>query len=165
MKRVIAVLVVVSCLIFTVSATEWDIPEDAYAIWWMPNQHFQNYVYEAVTWREWQPIVDAEQSALIKSWLNARSIADHCYSDGVDGGRWFMKDVRLGDTAYLITRNGKYKYECYLTAIVDVGTWGYTINGKVLEPASSLDIACRCCVGSDPTRNYFAVFKFVKEIK
>ena len=168
MKR-ITVLIITILLILSISpltsATEWNVPDDAYAIWYMPNQHLQQPVYEAETWRDWQPIVDAPQSALISTWLNARVITDHCNSKGVDGGRWHMKDIRLGDTAYLITHDGTFKYQCYLTAIVDVGTWGYTINNKILEPASSTDIACRCCVGMDAERNYFAVFRYVKEIK
>ena len=152
------------CLSPYASATHWDIPSDAYAIWFLPNQHFTNYVYTATSWREWQPIIDEEQSALIDTWATARKISDHCDSKGVDG-IWNMSHIRLGDTAYLITHTGTAKYECYLTAIVDVGSWGFTIGNKVLEPTSSLDIACRCCVGKDATRNYIAVFRFVKELQ
>lgn len=159
----LALLLILS-LSVTASATHWEIPEDAYAIWFMPEQHFTNYVYTAQTWREWQPIIDEEQSALIHNWTTARVISDHCDSEGVDG-IWNMSNIRLGDVAYLITRDGRFKYECYLTAIVIPNSWGYTVGGKPIEPTSSTDIACRCCVGKDASRNYFAVFRFVKEIK
>lgn len=146
-------------------ATDLEIPEEAVGIWFIPNLHLKTYVYKG-TWDRWQDIVDAPESALMRTWSTARVIGDHCNTRGIDGnGLWNMSSIRLGDCAYLITPEGKYKYQCYLTAIVDVGSWGFTINGKVLEPASSTDIANTCCVGHDTSRRYIAVFRYVKEIK
>lgn len=146
-------------------AGDVKIPDGAVGIWWIPDLHIRQPVYR-VTWDKWQEVIDAPESALMETWLTARMIADHSMSRGMDNtGRWNMSYIDLGDHAYFITAEGKALYECYLTAVVDVGTWGFTINGKVLQPASSADIGNRCCVGKDSTRNYIAVFKYVKEIK
>ena len=168
MKYLLSFLIIL-CLFLSISPTaiadQWDIPEDAVGIWFVPDQHLKQYVYKG-TWDKWQDIVDAKESALIRTWQEARVIVDHCNSKGIGGeGLWNASFIRLGDCAYFITHDGKYKYQCYLTAIVDVGSWGYTINGRVLQPTSSKDIANACCVGTDSSRNYIAMFRYVKEIK
>lgn len=165
MKRVATLILIVIILCPTASATEWEIPEDAYGIWYVPDLNFYCPVYEAQTWRDWQPIVDAEHSMLINSYMNARCIADHCCSEGQDGkGYWYVQNIELLSAAYLIKHDETLKYECYMTAVAIPDPWGYLVNGVPIQPTSSLDILCRCCVGMDASRNFIAMFRLVKKI-
>jgi len=163
MKRIVCVFILLILLCPSAVATQWNIPEGAEGIWFIPNLHVQVPVYSS-TWSEWQQIVDAKDSALLNTWLSARMIADHFNSKDGDG-RWNMRQLKPGDGAYFITPTGTNYYKCYMVALVDVGSWGFTINNKVLQPMSSLDIGNRCCVGSDLTKNYLAVFRYVKTLK
>ena len=166
-------LILAVCLLLAISITAsaervffmGDIPEDSVGIWSVPSIHYSCPVYTAHTWREWQPIVDAEQSMLMNMYMNCYAISDHHGSIGLDGeSKWLVEDIRLLSTAYLITPTETRKYECYMTAVAVPESWGYLVNGRAIQPTSSLDILVRCCVGSDSTRNYIAMFRYVKTL-
>ena len=161
---IIALLLLLSIPVIA-SATHWEIPEDAYGVWYVPDLHFACPVYTAQTWREWQPIIDAEQSMLMLPYLNAMSVSDHHGSRGQDGEKgWYVQNIKLLSTAYMITHTETKKYECYLTAVAVPHSYGYLVNGVPIQPTSSTDIMVRCCVGSDATRNYIAMFRLVKTL-
>ena len=140
------------------------IPDGAYGIWEIPKLKIKLPVYFSDA-KHLQDVIDREESALIDRWLNAYRIVDHFGSEGMGGkGDWNIQQVMAGAYAYMTRPDGKYKYECYLTAIADVKTYGYSVCGRLLTPVSSKDILTACCVGIDSTRNYVAVFKYVKKL-
>ena len=168
--KLTAILLAICLLLIPITASAetvlymGNIPEDAVGLWYVPCLDFSAFLYTGA-WSEWQDIVDAEESMLYKTYLNAYSISDHHGSHGRADGKWLVEDIKLLSTAYLITQTETREYECYLTAVAVPDTWGYLINGKQLQPTSSTDILCRCCVGKDAERNYVALFQFVKEIR
>lgn len=143
-----------------------EIPEGAIGVWRIESLNINQAVYKGIP-KDWQKIVNKEESALLESWHQANMICDHHGSVGIGNkGRWNMSNVRLGDYAMFITPNKKSVYECYLTALVNVNRQGYySMNNKLLQPTSSKDIGCRCCVGTDSTRNYIAVFRYLYDSK
>lgn len=141
------------------------IPKNAYGVWSVPSLNIQLPVYLKNNSTR-QQIVDNKESALIDPWVNAYRICDHFCSVGLNGkGVWSMQQIMLGAEAYMTKPDGCYQYECYMTAIADVQSYGYTVGGRLLTPLSSLDILNVCCVGLDSKRNYVAVFRCKRKLK
>ena len=141
------------------------IPNGAYGIWHVPSLNIQIPVYLKNNSTR-QQIVDKKESALIDPWVNAYRIADHFCSVGLNAkGIWNMQQIMVGAEAYLTKADGTYQYECYMTAIADVQSYGYTVGGRLLTPLSSLDILNACCVGLDSKRNYVAIFRCKRKLK
>ena len=141
-----------------------EIPEGAYGVWYVPKLKVHLPVYFQGKETK-QAVIDRGESALIDNWVNAYRIIDHFGSEGMEGkGIWNIQNVMPGAYAYMIKPDGKWMYECYMTGMVDVKTYGYMMCGRLVIPASSLDILNACCVGADSDRNFIAVFKRIKKI-
>ena len=142
-----------------------EIPEGAVGVWRIESLNINQPVYKGLQ-NEQKKIIDKEESALLTQWCQAQMISDHCDSYGMEyKGNWNMSEVHVGDLAMFIQPNKKSLYQCYLIALVDVKPGYYAMNGKILQPTSSKDIGCRCCVGDDSTRNYIAVFRYMQDLK
>lgn len=136
------------------------IPDKAIGVWQIPDLNISIPVYSANKSNE-QKIIDDQNSAAQVKWCSAVDIGDHSDSLSSNGkGRWNMDKIRPSMVAFYVKKNGTYKYSCVLSAIADVKSWGYYVNGSMLYPRSSTDILNSCCVGSDSTRNYVSLFKY-----
>ena len=137
-----------------------SIPDGAIGIWQIPDLSILVPVYAPGKGRTEQQIIDAENSASWVRWGCAYEIGDHCLS--LNGkGRWCINKVEPLMPAFFIRREGTYKYECYRTCVADVKAYGYRIGSVPVQPYSSKDILNACCVGSDSSRNFLAVFRYV----
>ena len=141
-----------------------EIPKGAYGVWYVPKLQIQLPVYFKGNETK-QAVIDREQCALIDNWVNAYRIVDHFGSEGMESkGDWNIQNVMPAARAYMIKPDGKYLYECYMTGLVDVKSYGYMMCGRLVTPASSLDILNACCYGADSTKNFIAVFKQKKKL-
>ena len=144
-----------------------DIPENAYGIITIPCINIKMPIYCAdINDREHrQAIIDEDYSALYSNWGKAYKIGDHCFSEGLnDKGEWNLQKVFPNASAYLYTNQGNYWYRCYLSALTEYDGNEY-VKGKIVLPSSSYDIMTYCCVGSDSTHHFIAIFERVRELK
>ena len=137
------------------------VPDGAVGLWTIPDLHILVPVYAPSKGKTEQQIVDAENSASYVRWGCAYEIGDHC---GALGGTWRMDRVHPLMVAFFVKPDGVYKYECYRTCVADVKPYGYRIGSNLVNPYSSKDILCACCVGSDSKRNFLAIFRYLAKM-
>lgn len=136
-----------------------NIPKDAVGVWQIPDLDIIIPVYN-VNASTNQKVIDAENSAAMIRWCSAYDIGDHCGSLSSNGkGKWRMDNIKPGMVAFFVKPTGTTRHSCVLTALAEVKSWGYVVNGQMLTPHSSKDILNSCCVGSDSSRNYVSLFK------
>ena len=136
-----------------------SIPKGAVGVWQIPDLNINIPVYHVSKAQE-QKTIDAENSAAMVSWCNAYDIGDHCGSiSSIGKGIWRMDNIKPGMVAFFVKEKETTRHSCVLSAIADVKSWGYMVNGTMLYPHSSKDILNSCCVGSNSSKNYIALFK------
>ena len=136
---------------------ETVIPDGAYGIWQCPSLCTNSPLY----WSEGtgQSIVDKPNAACIRWYGDGYLIADHANST-VDGGVWNVNDMRVGEDAFLITKDGIKRYECIAIYLVERQTYDYIWQGKAVRPKKH-DIVCASCSIADGV-DFLAYYKFVK---
>jgi len=137
------------------------IPNGAVGVWQIPDLSVSVPVYAPKQGKTEQQIIDAVNSASYVRWGCAYEIGDHY---GALGGAWRIDKIQPLMVAFFVKPEGTYRYECYRTCVADVKPYGYRIGSNPVNPYSSKDILCACCVGSDSSRNYLAVFRYVCKV-
>lgn len=150
---------------FAVPIAHPDIPDKSLGIWQIPELNINIPVYaKSDVGKTDQQIVDDENSADWMRWGCAYQIGDH-YNSQAGKGNWRIDKVKPLMLAYFFRKDGCHKYECYLTAVANVKSYGFVVCNQLLNPHSSKDILTACCVGGDSKRNFVAVFRYVGKQK
>lgn len=136
-----------------------QIPDGAYGVWKVTSIKTETPLYEETKDRTSKEIVDAENSGEIRNYGVGRLICDHAGSE-VGSGIWHVEDMRVGDTAFLVTEDSTTQYECYMIVTVDYMKYYFAVDGVAQYPHRSSDILCASC-STKPKVEYLGFFKYV----
>lgn len=131
------------------------IPDGAVAVWQIPSIKTSSPLYRGTE----QEIIDAENSAQYRRYNIGWLICDHAGSE-VGAGVWHMENVKVGDSAFLITDVSITEYYCYLVEEVDFTPKCYLLDGVEQYPHRDTDIICASC-STRPKIEYLAFFKLI----
>lgn len=166
MKKMIAILICALLLTgATAYATVYQVPQPvrildgAAGVWQVPSIGTSSPVYPKHD-RVGQDVVDADDSALIIDYGAGKAILDHNNSV-VGNGKWEVGEIRVGDTAWLITEEDTTEYACYMVCEAVNTGHGYRLDGTGLYPHRSSDILCVSCIPDTENGVYIAFFKYV----
>lgn len=133
-----------------------DIPTEAYGVFQVPCIRTSSTLYESSP-AYWQNVVDADDSALIKSYGYGLAIYDH---SGSEAGRgiWEVEDMTVGCAAFLL-REGKGEtcYQCVAIYLAEQRENSYLCRGHAIQPQQD-EIMCVSCAERDGLV-YAAIFQ------
>lgn len=166
-KILLAILLASVLLCVTVFA--WDIyavpqtvtiPEGAYGVLQIPDIGTNSPLYEG---RDFQDIIDDEDSALIRKYKRGWYIGDHAGSE-VGGGYWYVEDINVGSAAFIIRGDEPTKaYLCTSVYFCHQNGWNYAYHGQNINPTANGFICVSCSDYADDWV-YVAVFEFVEDM-
>lgn len=133
------------------------IPDGAYGIWQVPSINTSTPLYRGTE----KEIADAENSAIYRRYNIGWLICDHAGSE-VGAGIWHVENIKVGDSAFLITDVSITEYYCYLVEEVDFTPKCYLLDGVEQYPHRDTDIICASC-SNRPKIEYLAFFRLVGE--
>ena len=144
--------------------SDQEVPAKSAGLWYVPSIKSCVPIYSVNAYAA-QAVIDADNSAAYCRYGACMDIGDH-YNSKTNAGKglWCMDKITPLDTAYLKTRDGLTKYECYECAVADVKYGWYMIGSRVISANSSKDIINSCCVGTDSKRNFIAIFRYVGKV-
>ena len=163
---VILALVLVALLTVAVYALEVyeiphtvEIPDGAYGVFQIPSIGTDSPLYQG---RDYQGIIDDEDSALLYKYKRGWLVADHSGSE-VGDGYWYVEDIRVGSGAFLI-REGQPEIAYFCTAVYfcHQNGWNYAYHGQNVNPTANGMMCVSCSEVEDWV--YVAVFEYVGEM-
>lgn len=169
MKKILALilaLILVATLTVAVYAMELyeipqavDIPEGAYGVLQIPDIGTNSPLYEG---RDFQSIIDNEDSALIRKYKRGWYIGDHAGSE-VGEGYWYVENIHVGCGAFII-REGQPEqaYLCTSVYFCHQNGWDYAYHGKNVNPTANGFICVSCSEWDD--WSYVAIFEYIGEM-
>ena len=136
-----------------------EVPEGAYGVLQIPSLGVNAPLYEG---RDFQSIIDDEDSALIRRYKRGYYIGDHSGSK-VGGGYWYVEDITVGSAAFII-RDGEptLAYLCTSVYFCHQSGWSWAYHGQPVNPTANGFIAASCSDYEDWM--YMAVFELVEEM-
>lgn len=136
-----------------------DIPEGAYGVLQIPSIGVDAPLYEG---RDFQSIIDDENSALIRRYKRGYYIGDHAGSE-VGGGFWYVEDIRVGSGAFIV-RDGEptQAYLCTSVYFCHQNGWNWAYHGTNVNPTANGFICASCSDYDDWV--YLACFEFVENM-
>lgn len=135
------------------------IPDGAYGVWQVPSINTSTPLYRESAERSQQMNIDAENSAHFRRYGIGWLICDHAGSE-VGAGIWHVENIRVGDSAFLITETETTEYYCYLVEEVDFTPQCFLLDGVAQYPHRETDIICASC-STRPKIEYLAFFKLI----
>lgn len=137
-----------------------EVPEGAFGVLEIPSIGTDSPLYEG---RDFQSIIDDENSALIRRYKRGWYIGDHAGSE-VGDGYWYVEDIRVGSGAFIV-RDGEptLAYLCTSVYFCHQNGWDYAYHGQNVNPTANGFICVSC---SDYAEDwvYVAVFEFVEKM-
>ena len=136
-----------------------EVPEGAYGVLQIPSIGVDAPLFEG---RDFQQVIDDEDSALIRKYKKGYYIGDHSGSE-VGGGYWYVEDIHVGCGAFLIRDGEPTKaYLCTSVYFCHQNGWNWAYHGQNVNPTAN-GFMCVSCSEWD-NWVYLAVFEFVDEM-
>lgn len=136
-----------------------EIPEGAYGVLQIPCIGTNSPLYEG---RDFQSIIDDENSALIRRYKRGWYIGDHAGSE-VGGGFWYVEDITVGSAAFIIRDGEPTKaYLCTSVYFLHQNGWDYAYHGTTVNPTRDGFICVSCSDYDDWV--YLACFEYVEDM-
>lgn len=135
-----------------------DIPDGAYGVLEIPSIGVDAPLYEG---RDFQRVIDDDNSALIRRYKRGWYIGDHAGSEV--GGYWYVEDIRVGSAAFIIRADQPTQaYLCTSVYFCHQNGWDYAYHGSTVNPTANGFIAVSCSDYDGWV--YLACFEFVEEM-
>ena len=167
MKKIIIILLAVMLMTVTVYALPEvyeipmtvDYPVDCWGVFQVPCIGTRSPLYEA-TPSEWQDVIDADNSALIRRYAKGYAIHDHAGSVLNSGHLWRVEDMQVGCGGFLCREGkGEICYECTAIYLTEQRGNDFYWHNKAIRPEQDC-LICVSCADEDGWV-YVAYFEMV----